>query len=509
MLMVLVCCTYTNHANAYGTDVVIGNSNVYINQKLEIDVAYNGWVFAVYNRFDSLTNYGGFVVKRSKDDGQTWDVITEANYFNTEYPDVDITVAGNDTNDMQFFVAGVSRGTSSGNYLLFIDKYDAKTGDLIDGGVLVHNTGTRKINDLAIANSYKNPAPSETPYSVGLVYSCFSSIADSVNFAVSMDGGSSFLTSKNVAITGAYFGDVAIAYGRSSLESSGRYYLAWHRRLSLAHNRGSIYTAHNNSFVNSDFSTPFAVDSVDPGTANKCSNPGISVSLSAYNDSIGVTAVVIMDRDYNNDGTDMDVITFHNRLAYSSEHWYKKDVASGGSSSSLQGDIAFDPYLNNFLVTYYDKTNGSVDYVANNLNMALAWTPIATRINNDTVKLSRVYPKVVINPSKARTAHAWIQNSPSGTFNFAFDAEYVFTGLVDLKEIGINVFPNPANNALTIQLSDNSTAAITIADLSGKEVMADSIIAQATIDISHLAQGMYVLHINDGMRKGTAKFVKQ
>lgn len=500
---------YANHTKAYDNDVIIGSATIYSGQKLEMDVTNNGWVFVAYNIFDSLTNYGGFIVKRSKDDGRTWQLFTEANFINTEYTDIDITVAGNDSTDMQLFVAGIARNKSNNTFGLFVDMYDAVSGQLMDGGVVSHSTGTRKIYDLALANSYKSPGSGEVPYSVGLAYSCFGSTSDSVNYYVSMDGGYSFLPSKNVATTSYYFSDVSIAYGRSAIESSGRYYLAWHRRMSLGHNRGNIFTAHNTSFVNSGFSEPFAVDSVDPVTANKSSNPCIAVSVGDYNDSIGVTAVVLMDVAYNGNDDDMDVVSFHNRLAYSSEHWYVKAVANGATESTLYGDISFDPGNNNFLATYLNKTDGKVNYVANNLNMALAWTPIATQINNSTAGMSLAHPKVVINPAKVQTAHAWVQITASG-FSFMFDAEYnITTGIADAETMGINVYPNPANNFLNIQLSETGDAAIAIYDLSGREVMTKDIVEHAVLDISQLTQGMYVLRIVQSGNTGTTRFVKK
>ncbi|NUM31647.1 MAG: T9SS type A sorting domain-containing protein, partial [Bacteroidetes bacterium] len=74
----------------------------------------------------------------------------------------------------------------------------------------------------------------------------------------------------------------------------------------------------------------------------------------------------------------------------------------------------------------------------------------------------------------------------------------------------ISVFPNPANNKLTIQSSTNPVdLPYSIIDQSGRELLKGSLNAKiTTIDISQLAIGFYFLQVGE-TNKETFKLMKQ
>ncbi len=91
------------------------------------------------------------------------------------------------------------------------------------------------------------------------------------------------------------------------------------------------------------------------------------------------------------------------------------------------------------------------------------------------------------------------------------DAQFL-TGVSETGSLPeLSVFPNPANDQITIGGLDAITQyEATLIDVSGRTVMNQSVNASAnTLDVSALAQGMYVLNVTDefGIRSGTQRII--
>tara|TARA_Y100000780_G_C13578919_1_gene375932 strand:- start:27 stop:878 length:852 start_codon:yes stop_codon:yes gene_type:complete len=71
------------------------------------------------------------------------------------------------------------------------------------------------------------------------------------------------------------------------------------------------------------------------------------------------------------------------------------------------------------------------------------------------------------------------------------------------------IFPNPATNYLNIDRSNFSDGNIqfSISDISGKEVLQIPNLTKNTVDISHLASGLYFVSMDDGKYKTSKKLV--
>ncbi len=87
----------------------------------------------------------------------------------------------------------------------------------------------------------------------------------------------------------------------------------------------------------------------------------------------------------------------------------------------------------------------------------------------------------------------------------------VSTGLAELSnQKDLNIYPNPAQNNITIQNLELDRAKVTITDLTGKVVNSSLYnINSNNINISNLSQGSYQLTITDNNKViGNSKFVK-
>jgi hypothetical protein len=500
----------------YTSDVIIQNDTV-DQQKVRLAVAFNGWLYSAFNTEDAASNKGGITIRKSIDNGITWTTLDS--YFTTgyRYPDFDIVVAGADTNNLTIYLAGINYNQSSGNYILFVDRYNATTGAFVGSNYNLA-AGTNKLYDVALASDYLFPAVGATPYSVGMLYSRFGSSQDSIVYVGSTDGGTTWAHRHTVAVTGFYFGKLSIAYGRSSSGSNGRYFGAWERRPSAAARTGNIYSSRSSSTVDGAWINPVNLDSVSSAAIGLCKNPQIASSFgTGDNDSLSVTTVVLVQRDYTGNGSDYDAIGFYNKRSHFTNFWYRLDVVNS-NENDLQPDVTYDPANQNFLATYYDSTNGKLPYVVNNFNLPNpnTWITVSAQYNDATNNLKAPYPRVEINPVAVQAAHAWIaQNGTEGVA--MFDAEYNITSVneTDAALSLNNIYPNPASTFITIPYINETSelATISVYNQLGQRVISEqggqtkAGITTRTLNVEQLEAGVYFCRIDAGNKTITRSFV--
>jgi hypothetical protein len=80
------------------------------------------------------------------------------------------------------------------------------------------------------------------------------------------------------------------------------------------------------------------------------------------------------------------------------------------------------------------------------------------------------------------------------------------------KLVGINLYPNPTNDVLNIDITDNALqhVSIQISDLSGKVVLSQNVNTTDVISVAQLNAGMYIVHCtNDGLSLGSFRLIKK
>ncbi|MGO3182770.1 MAG: T9SS type A sorting domain-containing protein [Aequorivita sp.] len=83
-------------------------------------------------------------------------------------------------------------------------------------------------------------------------------------------------------------------------------------------------------------------------------------------------------------------------------------------------------------------------------------------------------------------------------------------GTEDFQNVEFRLYPNPANEQITVELSDaSSTYQLEIFDVLGKKVYTSEIQKSGNIDVSALAQGTYLLKLNSENKTNVVRFVKQ
>ena len=88
-----------------------------------------------------------------------------------------------------------------------------------------------------------------------------------------------------------------------------------------------------------------------------------------------------------------------------------------------------------------------------------------------------------------------------------YDNDLVSTSQKELVEF--NVFPNPAENQLTIELVNSSSDyQLDIIDLAGRSVYSTTLKQSGSINVSALARGTYFVRLNSDSETGVTRFIK-
>lgn len=95
-----------------------------------------------------------------------------------------------------------------------------------------------------------------------------------------------------------------------------------------------------------------------------------------------------------------------------------------------------------------------------------------------------------------------------GVLQFGF--RNLITGLSGTDaDLRVEVYPNPARGSLVLEAGDDSPVRAVLTDLGGREVMAVDFRATATLDVSRLAAGPYLLRLTTPAATTVRKVVVQ
>ncbi len=295
---------------------------------------------------------------------------------------------------------------------------------------------TSNLHDIALASAIEYPALSSNPNTIGVIYST-TGTRDSIIFLSSGDGGNTFSNRKIVAVTTKKFHKVALSYGRSLSQNTGRYFAVLEEQQDVGSSLGHIYTAHTEPNYNSSFTTPVKLDGLDPSLTNLCRNPSISCQTNnTDNDSANLTEVVLFEK-YN--------------------------------ASSGQHEIMFNSYDSTFNVTYFDSTSLMLPFLSKTFNMVDPdnWHLVSPGYNDDP-DLRAANPKVCVNQVTHQAITVWTKLSSAGNGISMFDATYFPpVGMLDNKLPDVpqmlRIFPNPCKNSVSVEFEIGKTEIVTIA----------------------------------------------
>lgn len=165
-----------------------------------------------------------------------------------------------------------------------------------------------------------------------------------------------------------------------------------------------------------------------------------------------------------------DIVHFHNLTRGDADSWYW-DFGDGASSTQHSPDHSYEGH--------------GVHEVSLSAYKGITVNTIVIRFSTAVEKAG--------NPGKG--------------IEYAYFYPGGITNVKTLKSLSFSVYPNPANDRLTI-ICSNEKVKLQIYDITGRLVL-EKENANSEIDINNLPSGLYLLKIIDKDISGTVKFIKE
>jgi hypothetical protein len=482
----------------FGKDIVINDQPDQDQRNVVMCSAFNGWLFAAFV-YDTLT-IKNILIMKSIDKGLHWSrfyCYQAAALDNQIIPTIDLITSGNDQSNLKVFLGLICQDIlndgiagSAGNVI----RFNGVTGEK-EGGIL--SPSGPGIKHLDLCSDVNYPANAASPGSIAILYSRYIYGIDSICIRTSSNGGISFDNWKGIAYhTGyPYYRKVSLAYGRSPLWNSGRYFATWEVFDYEFSETGHIYYAHSEPNYNSSFTTPFCLDSLDPSNINLCRNPLITCQYGEMdNDDSNLTSLILFE-NYNSATYTSDIIGYYNKQSTLTNNFQPFSFPNP-SPNNVQPDVAFNPYNSTFMATYFVSNDHKLSFLSHDFNMAnpSSWN-IASSGYNDGDNIIAPYPKVNINFMQQEGMNTWIAEGPNGKGIAMFDAPYsTWTGISEINKANeaglISVYPNPCSNELEIVFELKKTEKVIIHVLS---ILGQNL---GTVTNQFYSEGKHVVKIN-------------
>ncbi|MDP4281313.1 MAG: hypothetical protein Q8867_04110 [Bacteroidota bacterium] len=512
----------SHESPAFGKDIVINNNPLRDQRNVSICSAFNGWLYACYWTNDSIGNGYTYYVFRSTDQGITWNLIysCDNNWFSGQsiIKKIEIAACGTSENDIKYFLSAIFVYYSPYHIEQgACGKFNGITGEFED--ILLDDESD--IHDIALLTDGIYPAGNSNPYSIAILYSRtqHNYPIDDIVFCSSSNGGLNFDHTEIVkSSTTRHYSHVNLAYGRSSSKNSGRYYAVWEDKLNASDTIGHIYTAHTEPGFNSLMTTPVCLDSLNPNFINKCRKPVISCQAdNANNDSSDITQVASFEV-LNQASEQFQLAGFYNKRSTTSTHFTEFSFGLPNHYND-ELDIAYNPYSQMFMGTFYDSTTKKLPYIINDVNLTNPdhWNQISTGYNDVDIDKAP-FPRISTNYEAQNGVCVWNAKNSMGNGVSMFDAPYsVWTGTDENQRINnafnCKLYPNPCDQIVhfDIKLDKPGRVIIKLYTIVGEEcgILIDEFFTAGkhllNINISKYSSGGYLYFLNSGYQSTTGK----
>ena len=184
-------------------------------------------------------------------------------------------------------------------------------------------------------------------------------------------------------------------------------------------------------------------------------------------------------------------------LPYQEALFLKRTLDNGYFLSSY---IYYPPFNSVSVRLYAIKTDSSGNSGCTNGNVIMTSPNLAIAVSSPTttVSCSEVMQNISI-----------IQGSDS-ICAVTICYQYVGISEVTMQEDELTIYPNPANNQLTVKSEQLTVKEIKVYDVMGETVYSEQLTTNnTTIDVSGLASGLYFLQVNSEQGTVNRKFVKE
>ncbi|MGB0888088.1 MAG: T9SS type A sorting domain-containing protein [Vicingaceae bacterium] len=208
------------------------------------------------------------------------------------------------------------------------------------------------------------------------------------------------------------------------------------------------------------------------------------------------------------------------------------NVGTPSSSTDMQNSCGAYTWIDG--VTYSTDTN-SVTHTLTNASGCDSVVTLNLTINTINTLVNTVGTTLFANNTSA-TSYQWINCLNNTIISGATNASYTATsngdyaviitegscsdtsscetiltvGINDLEQNKVvNIYPNPVQNQLFIELNNEAITKLDIIDFSGKLILSKTDYTKKSVDVSNLPQGIYVLRISTQNGITINRFIKQ
>ena len=127
---------------------------------------------------------------------------------------------------------------------------------------------------------------------------------------------------------------------------------------------------------------------------------------------------------------------------------------------------------------------------------------IKTVASNSDWDMDRVFFTVILQNESDKKVTQVEATDPSDHSDIISNVEN------DLEKSLVQVYPNPANNQVTISSSLESVSEYTLQDLTGKNIFKGSFSNRTSVNITNLPSGLYLITVTNGLNMHTHKLIK-
>lgn len=504
IVTVVLIFTLPSTSFAWGSDVIVNPTSGRYYTKAKVSVAYDGTIY--YSRLYSSVSVSGpmknWEVLKSIDNGTTFTYYKGgalSSGSSAKYTDLEILAAGNDSATFNLFLARVYLDTVNSDSRLIAEKYNSLgTKSTLFNELYTYST-LRGWGSISMASDYREKNEYSSPYSFSIAVVKASPL-DSIIVWTDNTGGTD-LKRKGLTSTSSYFRNVSIAVGASSSSGYGRLGVTWEIYPSFNATYGRLRAM----FVHPDgdnilYDGPYIVGD----DINKYREPVIAMSQKTSGSLIAPgnhDIRTIIFYEYN-DGSINGFLTdtiMHEDPSF--QHHF--EVASS-STANTQVHAIYSPFTEEFLITYYDKTNKTLSFSTKSLLSPADENSIVIESNYrdvSTVSTVEVKPRVDINKTSKKFVFAW---NDSGASLLESHISSVSIDEVSIESVSnLLLYPNPAKDHVNIAFNSLSDQKIqlSIYNLNGKAIYSsESQVIQGenviNVNTNNLAEGQYVLMVS-------------
>lgn len=510
----------------WGSNKFIANNS----DKCVVSVTENGWIYVLSQygpSFSSTEN--GYTLYVSEDEGWTFTVALDMAFEVDDYilKDVDMVATGDDPTNIKVFIAELRNtgnlGTSSGSFS--IRKYEPGTAQLIYQKTIGMDPGY----SVSIASDSRSPGGDHIPFAVAAAYTAYSSSSqlDELYLVYDADGGTNF----DFRLLHEWPGlnRVSITTGRTINQDLGYYGIAFETNFNHTTGLGDVGLFIGRPTFNApDWAEPVIINHANSFLNAKVCRPSICLYQNKLGQVAGsnfVPMVVAMEYHYNTGLTDLVTASFTQDYEYLgyiplvpllTQISIEYPFGSSTTENEKNPDLMFDKTYDNFLMTYSTEDPEELIYggIAATSLLSNSWWTMGNYRNNTGDLPDNPLPSVDIDLSKGKAVFAWKDNyngiaSPAKAY---VDAEWWVVGTDEQSiEQDIEVYPNPVQDRLYINLDKKSRLTYSICNISGQVVLegnleADEIEIAIPENINH---GIYLLNVKSEGQSFSKKLVVQ